>query len=61
VSSLNQKEPKNILELYENYGSYICKVGEAMDKAGISISKMRRLTGLNHEIVKRIYFLYTEV
>jgi len=26
-----------------------------MDKVGISISKMRKLTGLNHEIVKKYY------
>lgn len=45
----------NILDLNQNYGSYICKIGPAMDQAGISISKMRRLTGLNHDIVKKYY------
>ena len=47
----------DILEMLGNYGHYVCNIGAAMDKAGISISKMRRLTGLNHEIVKK-YFLY---
>jgi len=45
----------DILEMLGNYGHYVCNVGQAMDKAGISISKMRRLTGLNHEIVKKYY------
>lgn len=45
----------DILEMLGNYGQYVCNVGSAMDKAGISISKMRRLTGLNHEIVKKYY------
>lgn len=45
----------DILEMIGNYGQYVCNVGSAMDKAGISISKMRRLTGLNHEIVKKYY------
>ncbi len=44
----------DILEMLGNYGHYVCNIGAAMDKAGISISKMRRLTGLNHEIVKNI-------
>lgn len=26
-----------------------------MDNAGISISKMRKLTGMNHEVVKNYY------
>ena len=45
----------DILEMLGNYGHYVCNIGAAMDKAGISISKMRRLTGLNHEIVKKYY------
>lgn len=45
----------DILEMLGNYGHYVCNVGTAMDKAGISISKMRRLTGLNYEIVKKYY------
>lgn len=45
----------NMLDIYGNYGYYKCKVGEAMDTVGISISKMRKLTGLNHEIVKKYY------
>ncbi len=45
----------SILSLFDNYGEYICNIGKAMDKAGISISKMRRLTGLNYEIVKKYY------
>ena len=45
----------DILEMLGNYGHYECNVGKAMDKAGISISKMKRLTGLNHEIVKKYY------
>lgn len=45
----------DILEMLGNYGQYVCNVVYDMDKAGISISKMRRLTGLNHEIVKKYY------
>ena len=45
----------NVFDMFENYGHYVCNVGKAMDKAGISISKMRKLTGLNHEIVKKYY------
>lgn len=45
----------DILDLFGNYGRYKCNVGKAMDEAGISISKMRKLTGLNHEIVKKYY------
>lgn len=44
-----------MLELFENYGKYVCNVGKLMDQAGISISKMRRLTGINHEIIKKYY------
>lgn len=44
-----------MIELLENYGHYICKIGEAMDKAGLSVSKMKRLTGLNYDIVKKYY------
>ena len=51
-----EKQSKlDILEMLGNYGHYECNVGKAMDKAGISISKMKRLTGLNHEIVKKYY------
>lgn len=45
----------NTLDIYGNYGYYICGIGKAMDSVGISISKMRKLTGLNHEIVKKYY------
>ena len=45
----------DILDMLGNYGYYKCNIGKAMDKVGISISKMRRLTGLNHEIVKKYY------
>lgn len=45
----------DILDLLGNYGHYVCHIGDAMDKVGISISKMRKLTGLNHEIVKKYY------
>ena len=45
----------DILDMLGNYGHYECHIGKAMDKAGISISKMRKLTGLNHEIVKKYY------
>lgn len=45
----------DILDLLGNYGYYVIKVGEAMDKAELSISKMRKITGLNHEIVKKYY------
>ena len=37
-----------VLDVLGNYG-------KAMDEAGISISRMRQLTGLNHEIVKKYY------
>ena len=36
-------------------GKCVCHIGEAMDKAGISISKMGRLTGLNYDVVKKYY------
>ena len=45
----------DILDVLGSYGNYVCNIGKAMDKAGISISKMRKLTGLNHEIVKKYY------
>lgn len=45
----------NILDMLGSYGSYVCNIGPAMDKVGISVSKMRKLTGLNHEIVKKYY------
>lgn len=44
-----------VLDVLGNYGHYTCNVGKAMDEAGISISRMRQLTGLNHEIVKKYY------
>lgn len=49
------KNERDMVEILGDYGCYICKVGEAMDKAGVSISKMRKSTGLNHEIVKKYY------
>ena len=52
---MEKQNKLDILEMLGNYGHYVCNVGQAMDKAGISISKMRRLTGLNHEIVKMYY------
>ncbi len=52
---LKKSNDINTLDIYGNYGHYICKIGKAMDSAGISISKMRKLTGLNHEIVKKYY------
>jgi len=52
---LEKQNKLDILEMLGNYGHYVCNVGKAMDKAGISISKMRKLTGLNHEIVKKYY------
>ena len=45
----------DILDLLGNYGHYVCHIGKAMDEAGISVSKMKKLTGLNHEIVKKYY------
>lgn len=44
-----------MLDLFGNYGHYVCNVGKMMDELGISVSKMRKLTGLNHEIVKKYY------
>ncbi len=52
---MNKNIRVDILDMLGNYGEYVCHIGEAMDKVGISISKMRRLTGLNHEIVKKYY------
>ena len=50
-------KPKSIgvVDLAVDYGSYVCHIGDAMDKVGISVSKMKRLTGINHEIVKKYY------
>lgn len=45
----------NTMDVYGNYGYYKCNIGKAMDQAGITISKMRKMTGLNHEIVKKYY------
>lgn len=45
----------DVYGLFNNYGNYSCNVGKLMDEAGISISKMGRLTGLNHDIVKKYY------
>lgn len=53
--SLEKSDRIDILDMLGNYGEYVCNVGKAMDEAGISISKMRKLTGLNHEIVKKYY------
>lgn len=50
-----KNDKDDIFELMGDYGKYVCNVGKAMDKAKISISKMRKLTGLNHEIVKKYY------
>lgn len=50
---MKNTDKMEVLDLLGNYGHYECKIGEAMDKAGIS--KMRRLTGLNHEIIKKYY------
>ena len=52
---MEKTEGIDIIDLLGNYGSYVCHIGDAMDKAGISISKMKRLTGINHEIVKKYY------
>lgn len=45
----------DVLGLFGDYGKYACNVGNLMDKAGVSVSKMGRLTGLNHDIVKKYY------
>lgn len=45
----------DIFDMLGDYGHYTCNVGKVMDKVGISISKMRKLTGLNYEIVKKYY------
>lgn len=52
---MEKTDKVEILDLLGSYGHYECRIGRAMDKAGISISKMRRLTGLNHEIIKKYY------
>ncbi len=49
------KQEIPVWDWMENYGTYRCKIGEAMNKVGISISKMRKLTGLNHDVVKKYY------
>lgn len=53
--SLERGNRIDVLDMLGSYGEYVCNVGKAMDEAGISISKMRKLTGLNHEIVKKYY------
>lgn len=45
----------DVYGLFRNYGNYSCNIGKLMDQAGISISKMGQLTGLNHDIVKKYY------
>lgn len=50
-----KKDAIGMLDLFGNYGHYVCNVGKAMDELGISVSKMRKMTGLNHEIVKKYY------
>ena len=52
---MSNNDAIGMLDLFGNYGYYKCNVGRAMDELGISISKMRKLTGLNHEIVKKYY------
>lgn len=44
-----------IFDFFENYGHYVCNIGKIMDELGISVSKMSKLTGLNHDIVKKYY------
>lgn len=43
------------MDLLDSYGKFVCNVGKAMDEVGISITKMRKLTGLNHDVVKKYY------
>ena len=43
---------KNILS---NYGEYKVNIGAEMDRLGISISKMGRLTCVNHGVIKKYY------
>ena len=45
-----------MMDLLENYGEFVCHVGKAMDDAGISITEMKKLTGLNHDVVKKYYY-----
>ncbi len=45
----------DVLGIFEDYGKYTYKVGDSMDRAGISILKMEQLTVLNHDIVKKYY------
>ena len=45
-----------MIDLLGNYGKFVCHVGKVMDEAGISITKMRKLTGLNHDVVKKYYY-----
>ncbi len=45
----------DVLGLFDEFGKYNCNVGKAMDDAKISVSKMAKLTGLNHDIVKKYY------
>lgn len=52
---LERDNSVNTLDIYKNYGYYKCNIGKAMDSVGLSVSKMRKLTGLNHEIVKKYY------
>lgn len=45
----------DVLGLFDEYGTYKCNVGKAMNNAKISISKMAKLTGLNYDIIKKYY------
>lgn len=52
---MRKDEIANILDMLGEYGEYKINIGAEMDRLGISVTKMRRLTGLNHEVVKRYY------
>ncbi len=52
---MEEQTPINPVTIQTNYGTYKCNIGPVMDKAGITISQMHRLTGINYDIVKKYY------
>lgn len=45
----------NSVFLYKDYGKIVFDLKTIMDKKGITISKIVKITGLHHKVVRRYY------
>lgn len=46
---------KESIFIYKDYGNTILDIKTIMDKKGITISQIVKLTGLHHKVIRRYY------